>query len=127
MLFEVQVDQIAHTNWSNLENFDGDGGLCEERSGMWTMLVRSEIHQLGGDAEQSTNVLGIVQRPQSFAVLLDQTAMPAIDAPEYFGHLFEPSLINAKGWRAIAFIAPLCRKLPEAYWRDCATRISIPL
>jgi hypothetical protein len=43
--------------------------LCEEGGRARPMLAQSEFHQFGGEVEESTNVLGIVQRPQSFSVL----------------------------------------------------------
>jgi hypothetical protein len=41
------------------------------------------------------NVLGIVERPQSFAVFRGQAPMPGIDASNDLGHRFEASLIDA--------------------------------
>jgi len=96
MLVKVQADEIPHPDRSHLEDFDRDSGLGEEGGRARPMLAGSELHQFGAEVEESTNVLEIVQRPQSFAVLRSQAPMPGIDPPHDFGHRFKPALIDAK-------------------------------
>jgi hypothetical protein len=68
--------------------------LRDECCGLGPTLSGGEIHQFGGETKQSTNVVGIIQGPQSFAVFGSEATAPAFDATQYFGHVVKPRLIG---------------------------------